>query len=179
MPVDKACVFMTDLFNVWADHGYAAGVRLGPFDTLVDRFCRRPAQLPCIWQVNCAEQFISIGSRGNMAQCDCWVTSYPEHSFGNVLSSPGLVEQLRSSPARADFLRRPEHLVQERRLCVVPFPGNLPRVVVRCAPTRRVERLLAKDPYCDMYKAIFECSERFAREELMRQAGEAQQRSGS
>ena len=34
------------------------------------------ARLPCIWKENCSDQFISVDSKGSVAQCDCWVTSY-------------------------------------------------------------------------------------------------------
>jgi radical SAM protein with 4Fe4S-binding SPASM domain len=172
LPGEELCTFMADLFALWAERGYSDGVRLGPFDALVDHFCRRPAQLPCIWQENCAEQFVAIDARGNMAQCDCWVTSYPEYSFGNAFSDSGIARQLRSSSARADFLRRPEHLVRDDDCASCRYlpicHGGCP---VRAYAARGT--LFAKDPYCRMYKIIFERSEQFAREQLLRQAIEA------
>jgi|SRR6516164_2551281 hypothetical protein len=38
------------------------------------------ARLPCIWKENCSDQFISVDSKGSVAQCYCWVTSYPAFS---------------------------------------------------------------------------------------------------
>ncbi|HSI83052.1 MAG TPA: hypothetical protein VK970_04665, partial [Candidatus Methylacidiphilales bacterium] len=76
--------FLTDLFNVWMERGYHNGVSLGPFDGLMNHFLGEPARLPCIWKENCSNQFISVDSKGTVAQCDCWVTSYPEYFFGNV-----------------------------------------------------------------------------------------------
>lgn len=162
LPMDGLCRFMEDLFALWATRGYDAGVRLGPFDALVDHFCRRPARLPCIWQPNCAEQFVSIDARGNLAQCDCWVTSYPEYSFGNVFHDVGLTEQLRSSAARADFNRRPERLAAESDCATCRYlsicHGGCP---VRTYAAHKT--LFEKDPYCEMYLTIFGAAETFAR----------------
>ena len=73
--------------DTWLEHGYDHGVSVGPFDEIIKAFRGRPARLSCIWQQNCANEFISIDARGQTALCDCWVTSYPEHSFGNVLGT--------------------------------------------------------------------------------------------
>ena len=64
------------------------------------------ARLPCIWKENCSDQFISVDSKGSVAQCDCWVTSYPKYFFGNILREPGLTRMLKTSPARRDFVER-------------------------------------------------------------------------
>jgi hypothetical protein len=65
--------------------GYGSGVSLGPFDALIDHFIGRPARLPCIWKENCSNQFISVDSKGSVAQCDCWVTSY--QNISSAISS--------------------------------------------------------------------------------------------
>ena len=64
------------------------------------------ARLPCIWKENCSEQFISVDSKGSVAQCDCWVTSYRKYFFGNISREPGLTRMLKTSPARRDFVER-------------------------------------------------------------------------
>jgi len=76
------------------ERGYASGVALGPFDPLIHHFTGAPARLPCIWKENCSNQFISVDSKGTVAQCDCWVTSYPESFFGNLYREPDLTRML-------------------------------------------------------------------------------------
>src|SRR5258708_13068806 len=78
--------FLGELFDIWIRNGYGSGVSLGPFDALIDHFIGRPARLPCIWKENCSNQFISADARGTVAQCDSWVTSYPDSFF--VIMSP-------------------------------------------------------------------------------------------
>ena len=56
--------FLGELFDIWIQKGYDAGVSLGPFDALIDHFVGRPARLPCIWKENCSNQFISVDARG-------------------------------------------------------------------------------------------------------------------
>jgi len=146
--------FLVGLFDRWMERGYERGVRLGPFDELIEHFQGKPARLPCIWKENCSNQFISIDSKGTVAQCDCWVTSYPETYFGNVFRDPNLTEMLRTSPARREFVERPKHLVEhedclECRYLSICHGG---------CPVRTYSALgtmLAKDPYCEVYKAIF------------------------
>jgi len=62
----------------------------------------------CIWKENCSDQFISVDSKGSVAQCDCWVTSYPNYFFGNILREPGLTrisrQALRDATLSSDFL---------------------------------------------------------------------------
>jgi len=89
-----------------------SGVSLGPFDALIDHFIGRPARLPCIWKENCSNQFISVDAKGSVAQCDCWVTSYPEYFFGNIFREPDLTRMLKTSQARRDFVERPKRLVE-------------------------------------------------------------------
>ena len=47
-----------------------------------------------------------MDSKGSVAQCDCWVTSYPKYFFGNILREPGLTRMLKTSPPRRDFVER-------------------------------------------------------------------------
>jgi uncharacterized protein len=146
--------FLIDLMNVWLERGLDAGVRLGPFDALIDHFSGREAQLPCIWTENCANQFVSIDAKSNVALCDCWVTSYPDRSFGNLKSGESLVQIMRSSPVRREFLGRPAKLVREDECLSCEFlsmcHGGCP---VR-AQAWRGDALL-KDPFCSVYKSLF------------------------
>jgi radical SAM protein with 4Fe4S-binding SPASM domain len=148
-------VFLVDLLHVWLEKGQEQGVKLGPFSELMDQFSGRQAQLPCIWQPNCANEFLTVDARGTTALCDCWVTSYPQHSFGNVfLGKPKLSEMLGASKARERFLERPKHLIQneECRTCewLSMCHGGCP---VRTYTAKGT--IFAKDPYCEVYKAIF------------------------
>jgi radical SAM protein with 4Fe4S-binding SPASM domain len=151
---DQLARFLTELFDLWIEHGYSAGVSLGPFDALIKHFTGRPARLPCIWKENCSNQFVSINSKGTVAQCDCWVTSYPEYYFGNVLSEPDLTRMLRTSPARREFVDRPQHLVEVEDCLSCRYlsicHGGCPVRTYSAFGT-----LLSKDPYCEVYKAIF------------------------
>ncbi len=113
--------FLLELLDTWLETAFDGGFRLGPFDALLDAFSGRPARLPCIWQPNCANEFAAIDARGAVALCDCWVTSYPEHRFGNLFRTTSFSEVLGSSPARQAFLDRPRHLVdREQRPEVAP-----------------------------------------------------------
>ena len=76
----------------------------------MNHFTGRTAPLPGIWQRNCADEFVSIDARGQVAQCDCWVLSYPEYAFGNVFETESFTELLETSPARKRFHARPVRL---------------------------------------------------------------------
>jgi uncharacterized protein len=63
--------FLTDLADTWMANYVERGMRLSPFADLVDHYLGRPARLPCIWQPNCAGEFVAIDARGDVALCDC------------------------------------------------------------------------------------------------------------
>jgi uncharacterized protein len=152
--------FFLDLTDVWVERGRAEGVKLGPIDQLVAHFSGEPSCLPCIWQSNCADEFISIDARGFVAQCDCWVTSYPEYFFGNIFEHDTLSGLLKNSTARREFVARPAAIVDKDciecdylSLC----HGGCP---VRTYTMRHT--LLEKDPYCQLYKSLFRHTETVA-----------------
>ena len=155
MPLDVAELarFHQELADIWFERGYHEGVRIGPFDELLNYFTHREACLPCIWGQNCADEFISIDARGYVAQCDCWVTSYPDYYFGNIFECDSLSELLRNSQARQQFYERPVKLMQQDciqcdylSLC----HGGCP---VRTYTVRG--NMFEKDPYCHLYKTLF------------------------
>lgn len=155
MPLDVAELarFHVELADIWLERGDQEKVRIGPFDELLNYFTHRDACLPCIWGRNCADEFISIDARGYVAQCDCWVTSYPEYYFGNILECGSLTELLRSSPARAKFTERPVRMMQMECIeCdyLTLCHGGCP---VRTFTVRGT--MFEKDPYCHLYKSIF------------------------
>jgi len=168
--LDKGALaeFLGQLFDIWMERGYSDGVALGPFDALIHHFTGAPARLPCIWKENCSNQFVSIDAKGTVAQCDCWVTSYPESFFGNVLLDSKLTEMLRTSPARREFVERPKHLVEHEDCLECRFLS----ICHGGCPVRTYSALgtmLAKDPYCEVYKAIFARAETHARDLMRRQ----------
>jgi uncharacterized protein len=151
---DELAKFLAGLFDVWIERGYASGVSLGPFDALIHHFTGAPARLPCIWKENCSNQFISVDSKGTVAQCDCWVTSYPESFFGNIFREPDLTRMLRESPARREFVERPKHLIEHEDCLSCRYLS----ICHGGCPVRTYSALgtmLAKDPYCEVYKAVF------------------------
>lgn len=150
--------FLSGLFDIWMERGHGNGVALGPFDALIHHFTGEEARLPCIWKENCSNQFISVDSKGTVAQCDCWVTSYPESFFGNVFREPDLTAMLRTSQARRAFVERPKHLVEHEDCLQCRFLS----ICHGGCPVRTYSALgtmLAKDPYCEVYKAVFSKAE--------------------
>ncbi|RYD29462.1 MAG: radical SAM protein [Verrucomicrobiaceae bacterium] len=167
--LDKAALseFLSGLFDIWMERGYHHGIKVGPFDSLIDHFTGAPARLPCIWKENCSNQFISVDSKGTVAQCDCWVTSYPESFFGNVFRDGDLTKMLRTSPARREFIERPRHLMEHEDCLSCRFLS----ICHGGCPVRTYSALgtmLAKDPYCEVYKAVFSRAEIHSRALLRR-----------
>jgi radical SAM protein with 4Fe4S-binding SPASM domain len=153
LDVEELARFFIDLTNVWLERGYEQGVRVGPVDELVRQFVDGAGCLPCIWQKNCADEFISIDARGYVAQCDCWVTSYPDYFFGNIFENDSLTELLKNSPARKKFLDRPSVNIQQDCLeCdyLSICHGGCPVRTYTFSGT-----LFEKDPYCHLYKSLF------------------------
>lgn len=145
--------FFSDLTDVWVERGYGKGVNVGPIDQLVARYAGESSTLPCIWQSNCADEFIAIDARGFVAQCDCWVTSYPEYFFGNIFESDSLADLLAKSPARQEFLDRPLAIIDQDCINCEYLSNCHGGCPVR---TYTIKKTLAvKDPYCSFYKTLF------------------------
>jgi uncharacterized protein len=162
----QLAAFLGELFDIWMSEGYRSGIALGPFDALVDHFTHRAARLPCIWKENCSNQFISVNSKGVVAQCDCWVTSYPEYFFGNLFQEPDLTRMLKTNRARRDFVERPKHLVEHEDCLSCRYlsicHGGCP---VRTYSAKGT--IMSKDPYCEVYKVVFARAENYARQVLV------------
>lgn len=153
--------FFTQLIDIWMERGYARGVRIGPFDQLLACFLDEPHLLPCIWQRNCADHFICVHPEGHLAQCDCWVASYPEYRFGNIFENGGLADILERSPARKHFLNRPADIIQNQDCIDCDFLG----ICHGGCPIRAYSfrgNLYDKDPYCPTYLAVFHHMKRVA-----------------
>jgi radical SAM protein with 4Fe4S-binding SPASM domain len=153
LDVEELSRFFIELTDVWVERGYHRGVKVGPIDELVNQFIDGMGCLPCIWQSNCADEFISIDARGYVAQCDCWVTSYPDYFFGNIFECDDFTDLLKNSPARKRFIERPAAIVQQGCLeCdyLSLCHGGCP---VRTYTFRGT--IFEKDPYCHLYKSLF------------------------
>ena len=105
--------FYTELADVWLERGLDQGVRVGPFDELLSYFRGEPSVRPCIWTDDCANHILCIDARGNVAQCDCWVASYPDYWFGNLFDAASLTTLLADNPVRERFHQRPVALVTQ------------------------------------------------------------------
>ena len=160
LDVDELGQFFVDLTDVWLDRGQKQGISVGPIDELIKTFTDGSGCLPCIWQSNCADEFISIDARGFVAQCDCWVTSYPEYFFGNIFEEESLGRMLQQSSARRKFIERPAAIVPKDCIqCdyLSICHGGCP---VRTYTFRQT--MFEKDPYCHVYLAIFRKAEQVA-----------------
>ena len=153
--------FLMELAGHWMDRGLAHGVRLGPFDRLLNTFVNGNKDLLCIWRDNCANDFVCIDPRGHVAQCDCWVTSYPEFRFGNIFETDSLSALLRESTARRSLQSRPGVLIQTEDCLECDYlsicHGGCP---VRAYTVHG--DLLRKDPYCQLYKSLFQTIQEMA-----------------
>jgi uncharacterized protein len=157
---DALSRFFMDLTDIWVERGYRKGISLGPIDQLVARFSGEPSCLPCIWQSNCVDEFIAVDARGFVAQCDCWVTSYPEYFFGNIFEWDSLSAMLKNSPARKEFVGRPLAIIDKDCIqCdyLSMCHGGCP---VRTYTYKKT--LQEKDPFCSFYKSLFRHTERVA-----------------
>jgi len=153
--------FVVELAHIWAERGFRGGVKLGPFDQLLNHFLGDGASLPCIWQQNCADEFVSIDARGYVAQCDCWVTSYPDYWFGNIFAESSFTELLEKSRARRRFQIRPEKLMTDENCADCDYLS----VCHGGCPVRTYSitgEFFRKDPYCQVYKELFSTMEQLA-----------------
>ncbi|GBC62080.1 radical SAM protein [Desulfonema ishimotonii] len=164
LPLDNRQLsrFMKELADLrMADTENGPPVCIAPFDGLLDYFTGEASETPCIWQDNCANDFICIDPGGNVSQCDCWAASYPAFRFGNILRERRLSHILEHSPARQQFLARPGRLIQSEDCLSCDYlalcHGGCP---VRAYTTTGT--LFAKDPYCETYQAIFRHMEELA-----------------
>jgi len=170
LEVDELSRFFIDLTDVWIERGYRQGVKLGPVDELIKQFTDGTGCLPCIWQNNCADEFVSIDARGYVAQCDCWVTSYPEYFFGNIFECDNFSDLLKNSPARKQFLDRPLATIQQGCLECDYLSVCHSGCPVRTYTFRGT--IFEKDPYCHLYKSLFGHVEEVAAK-LARERGQA------
>ena len=153
--------FACDLIDVWLKQGYDRGIRIAPYWGILNYFLTGDkSDLLCGMRHDCSREFFSVGPDGNVSQCDCWVASYPEFHFGNIFDCNGFGDLMNSKQRRL-FSDRPVKLM-EKGECVdceylsICHGG----CAIRAYSTYR--ELFVKDPYCEMYKAIFSHLEKAA-----------------
>jgi uncharacterized protein len=165
LETQRLSTFLEDLAKVWIARGFDRGVRVGPFNKLVDYFVHGNRDFLCIWRDNCVNDFVCIDARGFVAQCDCWVTSYPELRFGNVFDSSSLSDLLRHSSARQRLQSRPGVLIQTEDCLECEYlsicHGGCP---VRAYSVHG--DIFRKDPYCQLYRRLFQDLEELAARRL-------------
>jgi radical SAM protein with 4Fe4S-binding SPASM domain len=155
-PLDPAALgrFLVELTNVWLAEGADNGVKMGPLDELFNWFSGREGVLPCMWRPSCPHDLVSVDPEGNVAQCDCWVSSYPTHHYGNLFRDGSLSNLLARSTVRGEMLNRPVQLVavdpcRECEHLAVCHGG----CAIRALTT--IGRLASPDPYCEAYRLLF------------------------
>lgn len=153
--------FLMNLANVWMEHGFHRGVMVGPINQLLDYFVYGKQNLLCIWRDNCVNEFVCVDPQGYVAQCDCWVTGYPESRFGNIFDTSSLSDLLRNSEARRRLQTRPGELILKEDCLDCAYlticHGGCP---VRAYTVHG--DLFRKDPYCQLYKRLFQNMEAMA-----------------
>jgi radical SAM protein with 4Fe4S-binding SPASM domain len=154
LDVDRLGRFFVELTDVWLERGYGRGVTVGPFDALLSYFVRGDGEIPCIWRPSCADEFVCIDARGHVAQCDCWVTSYPDFRFGNIFEQENLTELLRESAARQRLRERPQRLVARGKCVECDYLGVCHGGCAIRAYTVHGD-LFQRDPYCEAYRTLF------------------------
>jgi radical SAM protein with 4Fe4S-binding SPASM domain len=153
--------FFADLATIWFERGFEKGVTIGPLSKLVDYFLHGNKDFACIWRNNCVNDFVCIDPGGHVAQCDCWVTSYPEWRFGNVFAADSLTDLLRKSPARRSLQSRPGVLVQREDCLECDYLG----ICHGGCPVRAFTvyaDVFRKDPYCELYRNLFQTAREMA-----------------
>jgi len=169
--MDRLSQFLVDLADIWMKRGFQRGVKLGPFDSLMDYFLHGNKNLLCIWRENCAEEFVCIDPMGNVAQCDCWVTSYPEFRYGRVFDPGSLSDLMGKSEIRRNFRQRPGLLMQKED-CIECDYLHLCHGGCPVRTYAFFGDLFRKDPYCRLYKQLFQTIEANAMNHLRLQSAE-------
>jgi radical SAM protein with 4Fe4S-binding SPASM domain len=156
-PLDSNALtaFLLDLAAIWLERDFDRQVTVGPLDRLLDYFETGRKDLLCIWQDNCVNGFVCIDPQGHVSQCDCWAASYPEFRFGNIFGRDSLSAILRNSAARKRLQERPGMLIQREDCIECSYLG----ICHGGCPVRAYTvhgELCGKDPYCRLYRKLFE-----------------------
>jgi radical SAM protein with 4Fe4S-binding SPASM domain len=153
--------FLLDLAKIWLEEGVGKGVKVGPFDRLMEYFVHGQKNLLCIWQDNCAHDFVCIDPLGYVSQCDCWAASYPGFRFGNIFDSDSLFALLEKSDVRRQLQARPGVLIGRTDCIDCEYLG----ICHGGCPVRSytvMGDINQKDPYCSVYLTLFKGMESLA-----------------
>ena len=159
--------FLLNLFDTWVDESssWYRKLHINPFCELIDvfSFAPRPSRCNCIWSGNCADTFFSIGPDSSVGLCDCWVTSLPEFSFGNLQAQT--LDEISRSAVRNKFGQRIE-LVMESECADCPFLSIcFGGCIIRTYG--KYGTIESKDPYCEAYKILFSRVQRYVRSTII------------
>lgn len=155
--------YLVELFDTWVDESFAwyRKLHINPFCELIDvfSFAPRSSRCNCIWSGNCADTFFSIGPDSSVGLCDCWVTSLPEFSFGNLQTQS--LDDISHSEVRKKFGRRIES-VMARECADCPFLSIcFGGCIIRSYG--KSGTIAGRDPYCEAYKMLFSKVQRYVR----------------
>lgn len=148
--LDKFADFMEELYHIWIDSDRC--LNLNPFAALENRLYGNTGRLPCCWSYNCADYLVAIAPDGEVGQCDCWVSTQKDYSFGMLGQQPA--GEIFESQGRELFLDRPGKMIDN------PECGQCPYWMI-CfggCPIRALTftgDIYSKDYYCSVYKKIF------------------------
>ena len=151
--------FYAKLFDIWMKEGYHRGIRVNPFDELIDYFLTADQSgLPCKWHPACGGA-ICINPGGNVMTCDAFV-DFPQLWLGNILSDSSL-SSIMNSDLHCRVQERPARIVESGEcwdcdylgLCHAGCPGRA---------FFTYGDLFRKDPYCEAMKALFRTVENAA-----------------
>ncbi len=144
--------FLVGLLDVWLSRDQR--ITIAPFQSIAERMVTgEGARVPCFFCSNCVHGFFCLGPTGEVGQCDCWISSYPEKGFGNVLDCESM-DTIFQSPNRLELANRVSTLIRSGEcvgcayfaLCSAGCPVRA--MSVYGSPHH-------KDPYCDTYKSVF------------------------
>lgn len=149
---DRLADYLCALYEHWNDNYRESGLDLQPFSNLQRFFSgQENARLPCVWGRQCAQDFLSVGPDGTVGLCDCWVLSYPDMCYGNILEQP--LEEIMSGPVRSRFRARLSGILQTEcgrcEFLGCCFGGCPIRALTF---TGALEK---PDGYCGVYRSLF------------------------
>jgi len=148
--LDKLGDFMQDLYKIWVESDRS--LNLNPFFALENRIYKNSGRLPCTWSYNCTNFILAVGPKGDIGQCDCWVTTRKEFNFG-VLGETACDDYMNSAN-RQKFIERPTRMIND------PECGSCAywSICFGGCPIRALTfngDMYTKDYYCPVYKKIF------------------------
>ncbi len=150
LDLDKFGDFMINLYDVWVDSDRY--LNLNPFFALENKINKNDGRLPCCWSYNCADYLFAVAPDGEVGQCDCWVSTHKDYSFGTLGKES--TEEIMESQQRELFLDRPIKMIHDQECgeCsywMICF-GGCPIRAFTCSGD-----IYKKDQYCPVYKRIF------------------------